>query len=98
LKQLIAWRQQGAPALLAPAPETGWTFALAEGRQADSGRARAIDCWEGGPNRRGERQQASQALCFGADRPGRELVDASFGALACDFHGPLLAGLEVLKP
>jgi exodeoxyribonuclease V gamma subunit len=98
LKQLIAWRQQGRQHCWPLPPETGWAYAQAEGRQAGSGRAKAIACWDGGPNRRGERQQASQALCFGADRPGRELVDAPFGALACAFHGPLLARLEVLKP
>ena len=60
-------------------------------------RAKAIECWDGGPNRRGERLQASLALCFGADRPGRELVDGAFGALADTFHGPLLERLELVK-
>ena len=34
---------------------------------------------------------------IGADRPGRELVDASFGDLAWAFHGPLLDRLEAFK-
>ena len=97
LEQLIAWREQGRQRCWPLPPETGWAQAQAERRQAGTGRAKAIECWEGGPNRRGERQQASLALCFGADRPGRELVDGAFGALADDFHGPLLDRLEVLK-
>ena len=97
LQQLIAWRQQGRQHCWPLPPETGWAYAQAERRQAGTGQARAIECWEGAPNRRGERQQASLALCFGADRPGRELVDGSFGDLASAFHGPLLGRLEALK-
>ncbi len=98
LEQLIAWREQGRQHCWTLPPETGWAHARAERRQAGSGRPKAIECWEGGPNRRGERLQASLALCFGADRPGRELVDGAFGALAAAFHGPLLERLEALKP
>ena len=98
LVNLLAWRDQGRQSCWPLPPETGWTYAQAERRQAGSGRAKAIECWEGGPNRRGERHQASVALCFGAERPGRELVDGAFGALADDFHGPLLERLEALKP
>ena len=98
LEQLIAWREQGRQHCWPLPPETGWAHAQAERRQAGSGRPKAIECWEGGPNRRGERLQASLALCFGEDRPGRELVDGAFGALADAFHGPLLERLEALKP
>jgi len=98
LEQLIAWREQGRQQCWTLPPDTGWAHAQAERRQAGSGRPKAIECWEGGPNRRGERLQASLALCFGADRPGRELVDGAFGALAAAFHGPLLERLEALKP
>ena len=98
LEQRISWREQGRQHCWPLPPETGWAHAQAERRQAGSGRAKAIECWEGGPNRRGERLQASLALCFGADRPGRELVDGAFGALADAFHGPLLERLEALKP
>ena len=97
LEQLMAWREQGRKHCWPLPPETGWTYAQAERRQAGSGRAKAIECWEGGPNRRGERQQASLALCFGADRPGRELVNGPFGDLAWSFHGPLLERLEAFK-
>ncbi len=97
LEQRVAWREQGRIRCWPLPPDTGWAHAQAERRQAGTGRAKAIECWEGGPNRRGERQQASLALCFGADRPGRELVDDSFGALAADFHGPLLDRLEAAK-
>jgi len=98
LEQLIAWREQGRQHCWPLPPDTGWAHAQAERRQAGSGRPKAIECWEGGPNRRGERLQASLALCFGEDRPGRELVDGAFGALADAFHGPLLERLEALKP
>jgi exodeoxyribonuclease V gamma subunit len=98
LEQLVAWREQGRQQCWPLPPETGWAYAQAERRQAGTGRAKASECWEGGPNHRAERQQASLALCFGADRPGRELVDEAFGALACAFHGPLLQRLEPLKP
>ncbi len=97
LDQLLAWRHQGRQRCWPLPPETGWAYAQAERRQAGAGRAKAIECWEGGSNHRAERQQASLALCFGADRPGRELVDGAFGNLACALHGPLLERLEALK-
>ena len=97
LEQRITWREQGRQHCWPLPPETGWSFAQAEHRLIGSGRAKAIEAWEGGPNRRGERQQASLALCFGADRPGRDLVDGAFGALASAFHGPLLERLELVK-
>jgi exodeoxyribonuclease V gamma subunit len=97
LEQRITWREQGRQHCWPLPPETGWSFAQAEHRLIGSGRAKAIEAWEGGPNRRAERQQASLALCFGADRPGRDLVDGAFGALASAFHGPLLERLELVK-
>ena len=75
-------------------PETGWTFLKAERSQPRSGLDAATPVWEGEGHRRAEREQPEMAVCFGADLPGRSLIDGRFSALAEAVHGPVQEALR----
>ena len=83
LTRLEALRQQWRQRCWPVPPETGW--ALLQG-----GEARAISTWEGGVQQRGERLEPEQALCFGAQLPGRALLDAGMAGPASELLAPLL--------
>ena len=67
-------------------PETGWALVTA-------GEAKAITTWEGSPQQPGERAEPEQALCFGADLNGSELLAAEAGRERTELAAALLAPL-----
>jgi exodeoxyribonuclease V gamma subunit len=82
-----SWRQRCWPV----PPETGWAWLRQGERQA-------VGVWEGSDQVRGERQEPEQALCFGPQRPGVEMLQPPFDELATAWAGPLLAHLESSRP
>ena len=99
LEQLRQWREQHRHTCWPLPPDTGWAFAEAETAKPGGGRGRskAKEAWEGGFQRRGERQDAIQALCFGSDQPLAELLTTPVEQLALALHGPLLELRQELK-
>jgi exodeoxyribonuclease V gamma subunit len=67
LMRLLELRQQWRQSCWPVPPETGWAL-------LDKGEARAIETWEGGFQRRGERLDPEQALCFGSELSGAALL------------------------
>ena len=60
----LLWQQRCWPV----PPDTGWAL-------LERGEVAAIATWEGTPQRPGERSEAEQSLCFGADMGGRALLE-----------------------
>ncbi len=71
-------------------PGAALVYAQNERERPGSGLVKAIEAWEGGFQRRGEREQEAQALCFGSTLPGRLLFQEPRLALAEERYGPLL--------
>ena len=94
LERLAALREEWRNGCWPVPPETGWTFLKAERRQPLTGLDVATPVWEGGGQRPGEREQPEMAVCFGADLPGRSLIDERFHALAEAVHGPVQEALR----
>ena len=67
-------------------PETGWALATA-------GEAKAIATWDGSPQQPGERSEPEQALCFGPELSGSELLAGEAGRQRTDLATTLLAPL-----
>ncbi|MEB3321382.1 MAG: exonuclease V subunit gamma, partial [Synechococcaceae cyanobacterium] len=85
-----AWR---GPCWPVP-PRSGWAWLEAERHRPGSGRGKAAAVWEGAPGGRGatpERRRAEMVVCFGADLPAEELLDAAFAGRTEALYGPLLA-------
>ncbi len=98
LEQLRGWREEFRHHCWPLPPDTGWAFAAAEARRPGSGFQRAADCWEGGFQGPGEREQEAQALCFGAALPARDLLTEALEQRALEFWRGPLAHYEELKP
>jgi len=94
LERLAALREEWRSGCWPVPPETGWTFLKAERSQPRSGLDAATTVWEGEGHRRAEREQPEMAICFGADLPGRSLIDGRFSALAEAVHGPVQEALR----
>ena len=94
LERLASLRHEWERVCWPVPPRTGWT-GLVEGRRSPGrGRSKATETWEGGWNRRGEREEPTMALCFGADLPAAELFDSDFAPLASSLYGSLLEAGE----
>jgi len=98
LEQLRHWRELYRQSCWPVPPETGWAFATAETKKPGAGFSKAVEAWEGGYQRQGERNKEAQALCFGASLPARELVGEPFQRLALEFWRPPLTHYEEVKP
>jgi len=83
LRRLVELREQWRQSCWPVPPETGWAL-------LDEGEARAIETWEGGFQRRGERLEPEQALCFGSELSGTGLLaSGELAAQAEQLLGPL---------
>ena len=91
LEQLAALRSAWRLRCWPVPPEMGWAW-------LQQGERKAIEVWEGHERLRGERQEPDQVLCFGAQRPARELLGEEFGRLATDWLGPLQPRLLAAEP
>jgi exodeoxyribonuclease V gamma subunit len=58
---------------------------------------KAKETWEGTPLFQGERVEAVQQVCFGADRSVRDVLDDKSQALALALHQPLLERRQEVK-
>ena len=90
LERLAALREDWRHRCWPVPPETGWAL-------LDRGEAAAIGTWEGSAQRPGERLEPEQALCFGAELGGRELL-AGTGADLRELADALLAPLLEQRP
>ena len=86
LERLAGVQQQWHGRCWPVPPETGW--ALVTG-----GEAKAIATWEGSPQQPGERAEPEQALCFGADVGGSDLLAGAAGRERCELATALLTPL-----
>ena len=71
-------------------PRTGFTYAYQERQRPGSGLTKAIQAWEGGFQVSGEREQDTQALCFGRTLPGRVLLQPERLERVVELFSPLL--------
>ncbi|MFM1812462.1 MAG: Exodeoxyribonuclease gamma subunit [Cyanobacteriota bacterium] len=72
LERLAGLQQQWHGRCWPVPPETGWALVTA-------GEAKAIATWDGSPQQPGERAEPEQALCFGADLGGSDLLAGAAG-------------------
>jgi len=86
LARLAALQQQWQGRCWPVPPETGWALATA-------GAAKAIATWDGSHQQPGERREPEQALCFGADCSGSDLLAGEAGRQRQDLATALLAPL-----
>jgi exodeoxyribonuclease V gamma subunit len=86
LGRLAALQQQWHGRCWPVPPETGWALATA-------GEAKAIATWDGSPQQPGERSEPEQALCFGPELSGSELLAGEAGRQRTDLATTLLAPL-----
>ena len=94
LTQLRQWQAQHLQRCWPLPPETGWAYAAATEPRRWSA---ATAAWEGNALLRGERRDAVQAVCFGADLPLAELLSPELEELALQLHGPLLLRRQEVK-
>ena len=95
LEQICSWRDHYRQCCWPVPPETGWAFAsgIAKGREWH----KAKETWEGTPLFQGERVEAVQQVCFGADRSVRDVLDDKSQVLALALHQPLLERRQEVK-
>ena len=86
LGRLAALQQQWHGRCWPVPPETGWALATA-------GEAKAIATWDGSSQQPGERSEPEQALCFGPDLSGSDLLAGEGGRQRTDLATALLAPL-----
>ena len=95
LEQISTWSHHFRQNCWPVPPETGWAFAngKAKGREW----IKAKETWEGTPMLQGERVDAVQQVCFGADRPIADLLDDKSQTLALAMFEPLREHRQEMK-